>query len=215
MFKRQLFVITVAASLLFLGSRDIRAQSDIPKFEVGAQFSTVGIADGRSFGGRDEAGFGGRLTYNLSRYFALEAEVNYFPRDYNFITTDFTGGRVVQGLFGLKAGIRKEKFGIFGKVRPGFQSSERAARPRFLNGDGPDPRDRFGFEFFRATQRTLDVGGVVEYYPTRRTILRFDVGDTITRFPNIEFFCFPGGVFCPQDVYTHRLQLSAGFGFRF
>jgi hypothetical protein len=118
-------------------------------------------------------------------------------------------------LFGLKTGIRKEKVGFFGKVRPGFVSSGGAARSEFPNGNGPDPNNRFGLKQIRATQLTLDIGGVVEFYPSRRIIIRFDVGDTITRYPDVQFICFPAGTLCPEDVYKHRLQVSAGAGFRF
>ncbi|HEX7174626.1 MAG TPA: hypothetical protein VF240_05020 [Pyrinomonadaceae bacterium] len=215
MSRKQLFGVLAAVLMSCFDGRGAHAQSDTPRLEVGAQFSTLEIDDARGLGERREAGFGGRLTYNLGRHFALEAEINYFPRDYRLVTTDFTGGRVIQGLFGPKAGIRGEKFGLFGKVRPGFQSSGRAARARFPNGNGPDPGDPFGFEFFRATQLTLDVGGVFEYYPSRRYVVRFDLGDTITRYPNVEFVLLPAGTPVRETVYSHKVQFSAGFGFRF
>lgn len=219
-------LIIVSAFLSLFGHARVTAQTPTPddqtqdpaqerRFEVGAQVSTLSIDDARGAQGRREAGFGGRLAYNVSDHVALEAEVNYFPRDYRLITTDFTGGRVIQGLFGVKAGIRRGRFGLFGKARPGFQSSGRAVRAAFPNGNGPDPSNRFGLEFFRATQLTADVGGVVEYYPSRRTILRVDVGDTITRYPDIQFIRFPEGVPGTEDVYMHNAQVSVGFGFRF
>ncbi len=219
-FYEKIAIYLLAFMAVFFSVREGRAQSDDEKrLEVGAQFSSLGIEDERgNVPGRErgtEIGFGGRFTYNLNRNFALESEVNFFPRNFERVRTDFTGGRITQGLFGLKAGIRKEKVGFFGKVRPGFVSSGNAVRARFPDGNGTDPNNRFGFESIRSTQLTLDVGGVVEYYPSRRTILRFDVGDTITHFPDIEFTCFPAGVLCPADVYKHKLQVSVGFGFRF
>lgn len=214
MFKRLSRLILM--SLFLTASITLtHAQSETPKYEIGAQFSSLGIDDARGAEERREAGFGGRFGYNITRYFSLEAEVNYFPRNYRVVITDLTGGRVTQGLFGVKGGVRREKFGVFGKLRPGFQSSGGAARARFPNGGGPDPRDPFGFEFFRATQLTADVGGVVEYYPSRRTIIRFDAGDTITRYPDIEFFLFPAGTLGKETIYSHKLQFSVGFGYRF
>lgn len=223
-FYKKIAVYWLAFSGIFLFVCRIQAQSgDEKKFEVGAQFSVLKISDPNSVNvnnpdesqQRTEAGFGGRITYNLNRNFALEAKVNFFPRNFTQVRTNFTGGRVTQGLFGIKTGIRKEKFGIFGKARPGFVSSGGAVRSEFPNGNGPDPLNRFGFERIRATQLTLDVGGVVEFYPSRRTIIRFDAGDTITRYPDVQFICFPAGTLCPEDVYKHRLQISAGVGFRF
>lgn len=215
--KRLAVSILVVIALLLSG-RNVHAQSeDKKKFEVGAQFSVLKISDPNgvdsepfdSVQHRTEAGFGGRFGYNLNRYFALEAEVNFFPRNFDESISNLTGGRITQGLFGVKAGIRRERVGFFGKVRPGFASSGGAAIARFPDGNAPDPNNPFGFEFIRATQITLDIGGVVEIYPSRRTILRFDIGDTITRYPDIVFNTGP------EDVYKHKVQFSAGFGFRF
>lgn len=220
--KIAVYLVTFSATLFFVGE-GLAQSGDEKKFEVGAQFSILQITDPDSLNvnnpdaqqRRTEAGFGSRITYNLNRNFALEAEVNFFPRDFTQVRTDFTGGRITQGLFGIKTGIRKDKIGIFGKVRPGFVSSGGAVRSEFPNGNGPDPNNRFGIKQIRATQLTLDVGGAVEFYPSRRTILRFDAGDTITRYPDVQFICFPAGTLCPEDVYKHRLQISAGVGFRF
>lgn len=194
------------------------AQSDTPKREVAVLVSVLGIEDANGLSDlfpRTEVGIVGRFSYNLKRYLALEAELNFFPRDFRKFTTNFTGGRMVEGLFGVKAGIRRKRFGVFGKFRPGFQSSGGATVARFPNGNGPDPRDPFGFERIRATQFALDVGGVFEFYPTRRTLVRFDAGDTIVRYPNVEFILFPQGIPVLETVYSHKPQFSAGVGFRF
>ncbi len=65
-------------------------------------------------------------------------------------------------------------------------------------------RTERGVNFF-----TVDVGGVFEYYPSRRTVFRVDVGDTIIRYSAQE----------PKDINPnitrHNLQTSVGFGFRF
>jgi hypothetical protein len=192
--------------------------SPLSKFEVGAQVSVLGIKDANGLSDsfpRTEVGGGGRFTYNLKRYLALEAELNLFPRNFRKFTTNFTGGRMIEGLLGVKAGIRRNKFGVFGKFRPGFESSGGAEVPRFLNGDGPDRQNPFGFERVRATQFALDVGGVFEFYPTHRTIIRFDAGDTIVRYPGVEFTIFPAGSRVLQTVHTHKPQFSLGFGVRF
>ncbi|MFN2454134.1 MAG: hypothetical protein ABR577_07925 [Pyrinomonadaceae bacterium] len=224
-YMKRVLISVFTVMVILLSARSGYGQADNEKkFELGAQFSILGISDPNSFDPdrphssqqhRTEAGFGARFTYNINRYFGLEAEGNFFPRDFRRVTTNFTGGRIVQGLFGLKSGIRKERIGFFGKVRPGFVSSGRAAIARFPNGDGSNPRDPFGFELLRATQLAMDVGGVVEFYPSHRTIVRFDIGDTIIRYPDVQFICFPAGVPCPEDVYRNKVQFSAGIGFRF
>ena len=215
-------IILIAGLVLAIVNGTARCQSEPQsqpsRIEVGGLVSVLSIKDAQGLTDlfpRTEFGFGGRVSYNLNSHVALEAELNLFPRDFRKFTTNFTGGRMAEGLFGLKVGKRKNKFGIFGKFRPGFESSGHAEIPRFPNGDGPDPQNPFGFERIRATQFALDVGGVVELYPSRRTIVRFDVGDTIVRYPGILFTNFPSGALTKETVYSHTLQFSVGVGFRF
>jgi hypothetical protein len=212
--------------LLCLGSVSLRAQSDEKKFEVGGQFSairvpTTSVTTGGSAFATTESpetnyGFGGRFGYQLSKYFTLEAEGNFFPRD-----RDLDGGRKVQGLFGVKAGKRFEKFGIFAKGRPGFVRYERGD---YVFGTGacitvfPPP-----LGCFRPVPRTnfaLDLGGVVEFYPSQRTIIRFDAGDTMVRLPtrNVAAFQTNGSssvVISSPPETKHNFQAGVGFGFRF
>lgn len=218
--QKRIFLIVglIFAALNGLARGQSAPQSQKSRIEVGVLFSVLGIKDANGLNDlfpRTEVGVGGRFTYNLNRHLALDAEVNLFPRDFRKFTTNFTGGRVTEGLFGLKAGIRKNRFGVFGKFRPGFESSGHAEIPRFLNGDGPDRQNPFGFERIRATQFALDVGGVFELYPSRRTIIRFDAGDTIVRYPRVQFIHFPEGSVVFETVYSHKPQFSVGFGFRF
>lgn len=194
--------------------------ADAQKFEVGAQFTAIRIdnnpialADNER---RTEPGVGGRFGYNLSRHVALEAEVNFFPHSYRAWVTPLSGGRITQGLSGVKAGVRKEHFGFFGKARPGFIRYDRTvAEVRFPNGNGPDPFNRFGFVHGGTTHFALDLGGVIEYYPSRRTILRLDIGDTLVRYASIPVFNpFSGQLFNVTER-QHNAQVSVGFGFRF
>jgi hypothetical protein len=208
----------VALTISFVCHTSYAQSDDHKKFEVGAEFSVLGINDPHGLSDlfpRTELGLGGRVSYDVNRHFALEAEVNVFPRDYRKVRSNFTGGRMTEGLFGLKAGLRKNRFGIFGKVRPGFESSGRAEIARFPNGDGPDRQNPFGFEDRRATQLALDLGGVFEVYPSRRTIVRFDFGDTIVRYPGIQFTQIPSGTLVLETLYPSKFQFSAGVGFRF
>lgn len=213
------FTHPTAAAQSLTPAGNASAREDERTFEVGAQFSVIrvdndpaaiSISDRRS-----EPGFGGRFAYNLSRYVALESEINFFPRNYRGFITNHTGGRITQGLFGVKAGVRKERFGVFGKARPGFMRNHRTVENvNFPDGSGPDPRDRFGFELGSASHLALDVGGVLEHYPSRRTILRLDLGDTIVRYASIPVFNTNRG-FINVTEYQHNAQVSVGFGFRF
>ena len=212
--------------LLCLCSVSIYAQSDEKKFEVGGQFSalrvptssvtTAGAAFSTTESPDNNYGFGGRFGYQLSKYFTLEAEGNFFPRD-----RDLDGGRKLQGLFGVKAGKRFEKVGIFAKARPGFIRYERGD---YVLGTGgcvaifPPP-----LGCFRPVARTklaLDLGGVVELYPSKRTIVRFDAGDTMVHLPTRNMAAFQTNssslvVISSPPETKHNFQAGVGFGFRF
>lgn len=200
------FVLTTAiiATILSLCGKSALAQSDTPKAEVGAQFSLLNID--RVSGKVTEPGIGGRFTYNVTKNIGLEAEVNFFPKQGNGATNN-EGGRITQGLFGAKVGKRFEKAGIFGKARPGFVSFGNA----ILNRDSRITTLQFG----RLTHFAFDVGGVVELYPSRMAVVRFDVGDTIIRYGKQTFIDALGRSSVNGPFTKHNLQFSAGVGFRF
>ena len=63
----------------------------------------------------------------------------------------------------------------------------------------------------------MDVGGVVEFYPSSRIVTRFDFGDTIIRYGEYRRESFVASVpFLSRPPETkHNFQFSAGVGFRF
>ena len=142
-----------------------------------------------SFGGHDLGfgwGAGSRFTYNLNNYVAFDSEVDLFLPDEG-------PPYATQGLFGIKAGKHTKHVGIFAKVRPGFQTN-------FVVND----REQAAF--------ALDVGGVVEVYPTRHVVLRLDAGDVIIPFGNK---VVGEGLFAERLGTTHNFQASLGVGIRF
>ena len=80
------------------------------------------------------------------------------------------------------------------------------------------------FHMGSETYFSTDVGGVVEFYPSRRIVTRFDVGDTIIRYGIYReaagFVCALSGP-CTTHLFErpaetrHNLQFSAGIGIRF
>lgn len=163
------------------------------KFEVGVHFSMLRYNDYGDF--LTEPGVGGRLTYNLNDNFAVEGELNLYPRSHEGDPT--VSGRKTLALFGVKAGVRKGRFGFFGKARPGFIHFGRRLEFACIDvGEGDCSLAKTNFAF--------DVGGVTEFRISPRTLLRFDLGDTIIRSSIIGSY-----------NTTHNLQLNAGVGFRF
>lgn len=184
------------------------------KLEFGPQFTTLIVQrEGSLDGVRTEPGIGGFASYNVFRFFDAEAAVNLFPRGTKSSGVH-DGGDIFQGLFGIKGGIRRDHVGIFGKVRPGFNSYSQAFTGVSQISAGPPPL--FKSLFDRSTNFVLDLGGVVELYPTRRTTLRFDLGDTHIYFSTKSFVSSNGNVISvPGGQRQHSIELSVGYAWRF
>jgi hypothetical protein len=200
---RQVIVTSVLVKILFSGLT-LSAQDKPPKFEVGAQYSYLG-SDGPSFGKWSyNSSLGGRVVYNPLRWLSLEAEMNFFVEEPSGRNV-FQGGRAFQGQFGPKFGIRKGRFGIFGKVRPGFFSFGDALLD--IRALGPPVQLETG----RLTVPALDSGGVLEIYPSRRWTFRFDLGNT-SLFYRERSMTLGGSV--PGQT-RNSFQFSSGVLFRF
>jgi hypothetical protein len=186
--RKRLLIVASSTLLLCFSCLVSQAQNNtvsdvekVPTYEIGGQIF--------SFGG-DDLGFGwgagNRFTYNLNNHIALESEVDFFLPDEG-------PPYATQALFGIKAGKRIRRVGIFAKVRPGFQTN-------FV----VNQREQARF--------ALDVGGVAEFYPNRHVVLRFDVGDVIIPFGNN---VVGYGSSARRLGTTHNLQFNVGFGIRF
>lgn len=193
-----LFILALACS------DPTQAQTETPytRVEAGIQTSLLGASFENS---RDiDFGFGGRFTYNFSKNIALDTQLEFYPRRDPGLpgTSAFQeGGRRLVGLAGLRAGFRRRRFGLFGKVRPGaitFGSVPRAT------GTGSD----------RITHFALDLGGVLEVYPTKRVILRIDVGQLLTRYGERTTPLGPGAFLIAPGLVTSFGQFSAGISYR-
>ena len=205
---RQVFVRSSALFLL-LYAQSTFAQSPARKAEIGAQFTLLKVSNHQEGefalpADIDDTLVGGgiRLGYNVTDHFSVEAEGNIFRRPSD------PEGRRSQGLFGIKWGRRSGNAGLFAKARPGFMRFDRI------------------FSFVRSPQTNvevktnvyfaLDLGAVVELYPSRRSIIRFDFGDTIVRFTNRQIEGFEtGAIPIIKTNYGHNFQFSAGVGFQF
>jgi hypothetical protein len=156
-------------------------------YEVGLQLTGVHLHK------IDEApfGIGARFHYNFTRFVSADGEITHYPENPsgNFGET--------ATLAGIRAGKRLGRIGTFIKVRPGVM--------------------HFGGDYFNQrldakTHFIMDVGGVLEYYPSPHTFMRIDAGDTIIYFGNARLFNRPN----PDALGTiHNFQPGVGFGFRF
>jgi len=120
-----------------------------------------------------------------------------------FISGDI-GGTAWQVLAGPRVGGVRRRIGAHGRVRPGFiRFSERFYKPDVVCiAIFPPPEaclaDRTSF--------AVDLGLTIETLPSASTVLRFDIGDTLTRYPDTGQ---------GRSDWMHGLQVVAGAGVRF
>lgn len=195
-----------AVFLLFYSTLALVGQDSPGRLEVGGGLTA--IRNGTFL--PSNLGPGLEADLNLGRHFALDAALDWLPSNTN-------AGSTLIGLFGGKVGTRTEHFGFFGKVRPGFVTVSNALRASSIVFPAPLGISRFD----RLTQRALDLGGVVEYYPAKHWALRWDAGDTL-------FFDEQGPIFSiispgmptvtfPQTPSrtTNNFQFSTSVHYRF
>jgi hypothetical protein len=215
--RNLLFTITAIVISFLLSPLRTHAQStDVPRYEVAADFTSISLQYGDTL-----PGLGGRFTYNLNKHVALEAAGYFFPGKCATCNGQITG-HITEGLFGVKVGQRFKKWGVFAKARPGFASFSKGFFDIVpTGGTGPFP---FTFVVRRDTPFALDVGGVIEFYPSKRIVVRLDGGDTILHYGSHTFHSFHTdpitGALVPDSLTTsgytrHNFQFSAGVGFRF
>lgn len=211
---RTLFLILMI--IVFVAPAFAQSQ-EVPKFEVAAEFTTL---ERERFSSHETApGFGGRFTYNLSPVFSLEAAGYFFPKR---CFSCREGGRVTEALGGVKIGKRFENWGIFAKARPGVVSFSEGEFT--ITGIPVDVFSAIPFERNRVTSFATDVGGVIEFYPSKRIVTRFDAGDTIIHFnertTNGVIFNSLTNTFSLVPITTpgrtsHNFQFMTSVGFRF
>jgi hypothetical protein len=151
------------------------------------------------------AGPQGRFDWNLSPSLAIEGSVGYLPGFQSSYYDD--NGHELLALGGVKAGWRGRRFGLFGKAEPGISSWT----PGFESVVGT-PQD-FKIVYSRRTDFTMDLGGVLEAYPTPRTIVRFDLGTTlIAEYDQVLFrILFPGGEL--EEISPGHIAQHLAMGF--
>jgi hypothetical protein len=207
---------SLAIMIVFLMQSAALSQSqEPPKFEVAVEFTSL---ERSGFNSRTDPGVGGRFTYNFNKVFSLDAAGYFFPkRCFNCRNN----GRITEALGGVKVGKRFERWGSFGKARPGVVSfSEGEFTVRAVQ----DPLFPFEFESHRLTSFATDVGAVLEFYPLKRIVTRFDAGDTLIHFKgrttNAVGFDSSTSTFILVPITTparttHNFQFMASVGFRF
>lgn len=202
-------LVVLACSFPTDASAQTASQLAASRLEVGAQAAHF------NYGSFDKtsAGLGGRLSFDVSRWLTAEGEATFFPDDDILLQSPgLTSGLQVryprkrtEAFFGMKSGVRNDRIGLFAKARPGFTR---------VSGNGVEcvgevcalallMRPAYSTEF------ALDLGGVFEFYPSRRIVARFDLGDTMIWHTSAAPPCWSEG------CTSHNLSSKMGVGIRF
>ena len=180
-----------------------RAQDRYSRFEVGAQYSTI-REDNFNYQGENFSGFGGRFDWNFTRRVAFESQVDFFP-EHGVPLPLVQGGQTLQAVFGIRAKvIQTRQISVFGLVRPGLLHFTDAL---FTTSDPSNP-----LVTHPATYFVLNLGGGIEYYPSPRWILRFDIEGNPYRAPST--FNPSDPVPAPLGKINDTTRMSFGVGYR-
>jgi hypothetical protein len=197
------FVVTTPPRMQKQTAPDLRPPLD--HWELGFQYSNLSlpVLSDQCTGGacrKNLSGTGFNFDYNFTRGIALDSTLNFMPGQQG-------SKAILQGLFGLRMGAHFQHFGIFGKIRPGFIYYQDA-----MQGGGnmtPNSLTRFA----------TDLGGVLEFYPQRSSILRFDVGTTVVRYlsdhPDPTQYPLGSHLSTQYWVTQGNLQVSTSYTYRF
>ncbi len=181
-----------------------RAQADVDEHraEVGAFYTGINL---EGFG-ETINGLGGRFGYNFNKNLALDTEFGFFPETH---LGNRQSGQKTQAFAGVRAGARTNRVGLFAKARPGVMSIGEITSGFSCSGTSFGQTCRPRHNNF-----ALDLGGVLELYPSARAIVRFDAGDTVVRIRSATGGFVFSSPTATSDT-THNFQFAVGFGYRF
>ena len=181
----------------------VAQKTDFPRLEFGPELNNIYLPIHVVGSINYQPGLGGIFSANLGRAWGLDASVTITPTPTSAETSN-AGGRLLQFYGGVKAGLRKKRFGVFGTLRPGIVSFGSVVKTVDLTTGQAT--------FQRLSMPSLDVGGIVELYVTRRFALRYEAGDSIIGYRRRRIFStlppFPGQT-------TNNFQFAIGFMLRF
>jgi hypothetical protein len=148
------------------------------------------------------SGAGATLGYRLTKFISFDSEFNVFPG-----SGSADGKSSAEELLaGVKIGRTLGSWGLFTTLRPGLIHYDKTLAP----GSQTDYESANRFAF--------DAGGVVEYYASSRSTIRFDIGTTFVRYlsGHPDPRQLPRTVLSDDYITTQgNFHLGSGYVFRF
>jgi len=154
-------------------------------------------------------------SWNFSRHVSWDSTVMHSGRNPGFTEwIDYQqGGRAFEALSCAKLGIRRDHMGYFGEIRGGTITFGKTEKEIVEPAPG-------SLNFYEGmfTSPVLNVGGVLEVYPSKHTILRFDTGSATIFFlaKNVKQTLLGSTTtFSIPSTQQTTMLMSFGAGFRF
>ena len=202
--QTRIVLVAIISLFCFFSTPIGRCQEQPTRFEIGPLFTYLRVPDSFPINAQNQAEIGGRFSWNFSRHVTLDAELEGSLFRTTNLTTSYQGGYLLQSFVGIKVGKRWDKFGIFGKFRPGLTSYSGVIK-QFQSGT---------LGFGRRTDPAFDLGGTAEFYVSRRILLRYDFGDTIIHYNSSTITISGQSIAAPSEL-RNNFQFSTAIAFRF
>jgi hypothetical protein len=176
-----------------------------PRWSLGLQFTTLNLPmdwEGCSSCRTNTPGIGFTFGYRMTRLVSFDSEYNLFSGS----GKAGKKGGTQEMLAGLRVGRSFRSWGLFSQVRPGFIHYDKTLVP----GSSTD--------YESTTRFALDLGGSVEYYVSRHSTFRFNVGTTLVHYltGHPDPMQPPVTVLSPDYFATQgNFHLASGYAFRF
>ena len=155
-------------------------------------------------------GFGGRLTFKPVSLIGIEADVTWYPSEYEPDGVAFSRNRT-EGLLGITVGPKIDRIRPFAKVAAGFLKV--GATPGAFACIAIFPPPLNCSLASGDTLQAVEIGGGIEFDASRRFFIRGDIADRILKYPGPTF---DSNFEIPEDgFFGHAVRFTLGAGIRF
>lgn len=155
-------------------------------------------------------GFGGRISFKPISLIGIEADVAWYPGEYEPDGVAFSRNRT-EGLLGITVGPKIDRIRPFAKVAAGFLKV--GATPGAFACIAIFPPPLNCSLASGDTLQAYEIGGGIEFDASRRFFIRGDIADRILKYPGPTF---DSNFDIKEDgFFGHAVRFTLGAGVRF
>ena len=155
-------------------------------------------------------GFGGRISFKPISLIGIEADVTWYPGEYEPDGVAFSRNRT-EGLLGITVGPKIDRIRPLAKVAAGFLKV--GATPGAFACIAIFPPPLNCSLASGDTLQAYEIGGGIEFDASRRFFIRGDIADRILKYPGPTF---DSNFDIKEDgFFGHAVRFTLGAGVRF